>query len=74
MAILDADKEGFQRSQRRADSDDRRAALGSGGQGDSLRRCDDGTVWKRAIDETTRRRVTQLRYNEDNGIIPQSIS
>jgi excinuclease ABC subunit B len=28
---------------------------------------------KRAIDETSRRRVTQLRYNEDNGIIPQSI-
>jgi excinuclease ABC subunit B len=28
---------------------------------------------KRAINETSRRRVTQLRYNEENGIIPQSI-
>jgi excinuclease ABC subunit B len=28
---------------------------------------------KRAIDETTRRRLTQLQYNEDNNITPQSI-
>jgi excinuclease ABC subunit B len=72
VAILDADKEGFLRSSgaliqtigRAARHLEGRAILYADVMTDSM---------KRAIDETTRRRVTQLRYNEDNGIIPQSI-
>ena len=72
VAILDADKEGFLRSSgaliqtigRAARHLEGRAILYADVMTDSM---------KRAIDETTRRRETQLRYNEDNGIIPQSI-
>ena len=72
VAILDADKEGFLRSSgaliqtigRAARHLEGRAILYADVMTDSM---------KRAIDETTRRRVTQLQYNEDNGIIPQSI-
>src|SRR5881409_331876 len=72
VAILDADKEGFLRSSgaliqtigRAARHLEGRAILYADVMTDSM---------KRAIDETNRRRITQLRYNEDNGIIPQSI-
>jgi excinuclease ABC subunit B len=72
VAILDADKEGFLRSSgaliqtigRAARHLEGRAILYADVMTDSM---------KRAIDETSRRRETQLRYNEDNGIIPQSI-
>ena len=72
VAILDADKEGFLRSSgaliqtigRAARHLEGRAILYADVMTDSM---------KRAIDETTRRRVTQVRYNEENGIIPQSI-
>jgi excinuclease ABC subunit B len=72
VAILDADKEGFLRSSgaliqtigRAARHLEGRAILYADVMTDSM---------KRAIDETTRRRVTQLRYNQENGIIPQSI-
>jgi excinuclease ABC subunit B len=72
VAILDADKEGFLRSSgaliqtigRAARHVEGRAVLYADVMTDSMRR---------AIDETTRRRLVQLQYNEDNGITPQSI-
>ena len=72
VAILDADKEGFLRSQRSLIQTCGRAA-----------RNVDGTVifyadeitpsMKMAINETNRRRRLQNRYNEANGITPESI-
>src|SRR5262249_35394781 len=72
VAILDADKEGFLRSTgsliqtigRAARHIDGRAVLYADVMTDSMRR---------AIDETNRRRQTQIQYNEANGITPQSI-
>jgi len=72
VAILDADKEGFLRSSgsliqtvgRAARHVEGRAILYADVMTDSMRR---------AIDETNRRRRTQVEYNERNGITPQSI-
>ena len=72
VAILDADKEGFLRSAgsliqtigRAARHLEGRAILYADVMTDSM---------KRAIDETARRRVTQVQYNIDNNITPQSI-
>jgi excinuclease ABC subunit B len=72
VAILDADKEGFLRSAgsliqtigRAARHVEGRAFLYADVYTDSMRR---------ALDETNRRRRTQVEYNERNGITPQSI-
>jgi excinuclease ABC subunit B len=72
VAILDADKEGFLRSSgsliqtmgRAARHVEGRAILYADVMTDSM---------KHAIEETTRRRRTQVEYNERNGITPQSI-
>jgi excinuclease ABC subunit B len=72
VAILDADKEGFLRSTgsliqtmgRAARHLEGRAILYADVMTDSM---------KRAIDETNRRRIVQVRYNIENNITPQSI-
>lgn len=72
VAILDADKEGFLRSERSLIQTIGRAARNAGGMAilyadrltDSMRN---------AIDETQRRREIQEKFNLDNGIIPKTI-
>nr|WP_122013587.1 excinuclease ABC subunit UvrB [Maliibacterium massiliense] len=72
VAILDADKEGFLRSDRSLIQTVGRAARNAEGRvimyadviTDSMRR---------AIDETNRRRALQLSFNQTHGIVPQTI-
>ena len=72
VAILDADKEGFLRSETSLIQTIGRAARNAEGKvimyGDIIT----GSM-KRAIDETERRRAVQLAYNEANNIIPQTV-
>lgn len=72
VAILDADKEGFLRSERSLIQTTGRAARNAKGQ--VIMYADSVTPsMESAIRETERRRKIQVKYNEEHGIIPQTI-
>lgn len=72
VAILDADKEGFLRSERSLIQTIGRAARNLNGM--AILYADKITdSMRKAIDETERRRAKQIAFNEANGITPQGI-
>jgi excinuclease ABC subunit B len=72
VGILDADKEGFLRSETALIQTIGRAARHVNGR--VIMYADKMTdSMRRAIDETNRRRAKQVKYNTDNGIVPISI-
>jgi len=72
VAILDADKQGFLRSHRSLIQTIGRCARNADGRvimyGDII-----SDAMKTAIEETKRRRAIQIKYNEEHGIVPQTI-
>ncbi|MCI8851357.1 MAG: excinuclease ABC subunit UvrB [Erysipelotrichaceae bacterium] len=72
IAILDADKEGFLRSERSLIQIIGRAARNAHGKvimyGDHIT-----DSMRKALDETNRRRSIQIAYNEEHGIVPKTI-
>ncbi len=72
VAILDADKEGFLRSETSLIQTIGRAARNAGGE--VIMYADEITgSMERALRETERRRTLQLAYNEEHGIVPRTI-
>lgn len=72
VAILDADKEGFLRSERSLIQTIGRAARNT--EGKVIMYADELTEsMEKAITETNRRRAIQSKYNEEHGIVPQTI-